>query len=332
MNIPCENPCVVCPEIPLGAEGIFPNPNSEANPFANFSSEKPDVNIFPGNPFPPIIDGPPLGFIATGCVGVCISFISQEEANLCATRQAVLCPPFQPPPPPPPPPGNQPEPPFPPAQVFASTAQQCASMCPDGTQFVFTVAAGKFLEFNQQLANDKAFSYACSKAYDNQLCFGTLFPTQGCKDESMSSSVTVSSVGSRPVTFAIIDGALPPGMFMQTSTNGTTALFSGSPSSVGSYAFTLQAVDSLGNSKTKLFVITVIEIATPAPTLPPATMNDPYSTQLTSAGPVGASPTWTIAGGSLPPGLTLNSTTGEISGTPTTAGIFIFNVRLTPSN
>jgi uncharacterized repeat protein (TIGR01451 family) len=41
--------------------------------------------------------------------------------------------------------------------------------------------------------------------------------------------------------------------------------------------------------------------------------------------------TWSVANGSLPPGLSLNSSTGVISGTPTTAGNYAFTVQVADS-
>ena len=66
------------------------------------------------------------------------------------------------------------------------------------------------------------------------------------------------------------------------------------------------------------------------PTLPEALVATPYShtvTTLRGTAPV----TFSVIGGSLPPGLTLNSS-GLLSGTPTTAGLFSFTVRATDAN
>jgi large repetitive protein len=47
----------------------------------------------------------------------------------------------------------------------------------------------------------------------------------------------------------------------------------------------------------------------------------------------GATPyTWSLASGALPAGLSLNAATGEISGTPTTAGTANFTVQVTGAN
>ncbi|AEG02763.1 putative Ig domain-containing protein [Methylomonas methanica] len=66
---------------------------------------------------------------------------------------------------------------------------------------------------------------------------------------------------------------------------------------------------------------------TTAMILAQATLNQPYSTTL--AGNGGTQPyTWSVISGSLPDGLTLNGTTGQISGTPTQRGAFNFVYRV----
>ncbi len=54
----------------------------------------------------------------------------------------------------------------------------------------------------------------------------------------------------------------------------------------------------------------------------------PYSQTLTTSG--GTAPlSYAIVGGTLTPGLTLNPSTGIISGTPTTSGVASFTVKVT---
>ena len=61
-------------------------------------------------------------------------------------------------------------------------------------------------------------------------------------------------------------------------------------------------------------------------TLPSGNTGSSYSSQITATGQ--GTITFTLNGGSLPPGLSMG-TTGLISGTPTTAGIYNFTVRAT---
>jgi hypothetical protein len=62
--------------------------------------------------------------------------------------------------------------------------------------------------------------------------------------------------------------------------------------------------------------------------LPGGRVNIPYSVTLQGSG--GVQPyRWAIVSGALPPGLSLNTTTGVISGTTTRQGNFTVTIRLT---
>jgi hypothetical protein len=62
--------------------------------------------------------------------------------------------------------------------------------------------------------------------------------------------------------------------------------------------------------------------------LPPTTTGASYDSTLSASGAWGAY-SWSLASGNLPAGLSLNSQTGVISGTPTTAGTSTFTVEAT---
>ena len=66
--------------------------------------------------------------------------------------------------------------------------------------------------------------------------------------------------------------------------------------------------------------------------LPPMYVGQAFSHQFAVTGgqtPYGA---WSVMGGALPPGLTLNATTGVLSGTPSTAGPYEFTVGIPDAN
>ena len=68
-------------------------------------------------------------------------------------------------------------------------------------------------------------------------------------------------------------------------------------------------------------------ITTTSP-LPQATINTPYTYNLNATGGTGTY-TWSLAGGSLPMGITLNTMTSFVMGTPTQAGTFNFTAKVT---
>lgn len=110
-------------------------------------------------------------------------------------------------------------------------------------------------------------------------------------------------------------GALPPGL----SSNASTGDISGIPSQPGSFNFTLRVTDQIPQFDEQNFTITITSPAPPLITGPSSlragTVNQPYpDTQLTATG--GVQPySWSV-NPALPNGLTLNPSSGVITGTP----------------
>jgi len=70
----------------------------------------------------------------------------------------------------------------------------------------------------------------------------------------------------------------------------------------------------------------IAQIGPPQPTpLPNAQVGVFYSSSVISAQCLAAQCTYSVTGGNLPPGLTLNTSSGVISGTPVTSGAFVFS-------
>ncbi|HXL20973.1 MAG TPA: putative Ig domain-containing protein [Candidatus Dormibacteraeota bacterium] len=145
------------------------------------------------------------------------------------------------------------------------------------------------------------------------------------------SATLVSSGGVNPVTWSVTGGALPTGLTLNASTGAIT----GSPTAAGPFNFTVQAADSGTPQQkvTKALSITIVQqLAITNTTLPTGSVTSLYAVTLQTSG---GTPTvsWAMTLGSLPPGLNLNSATGAISGTPTTAAgsPFTFTVQATDS-
>ena len=271
-TFPCDNPCPVCTPGPGGGVG----PVDPANPFINLSSETPDVDEFFGRRYTPggSYPLPPLGstWYAVGCIGFCVSTISQEDANLCAQRQEVLCSATNWPQPNPNFPDHPDEPPLEPREVFYNQAQIATLQCPDGTPYSFTVAAGIFNSFNQEAANLMAYTYALHQGASQRVCLGSLTPVRTCSGAVYAGNIT--AVGFGRTTFVVSSGMLPDGLV--ASQNNTTLFIDGTPTTPGDYAFNVTGTTINGVSQTKTYSITVFGISTESP-LPNAQVGHPYS-------------------------------------------------------
>lgn len=129
--------------------------------------------------------------------------------------------------------------------------------------------------------------------------------------------------GEQPYTWAITSGTLPTGLTL--SSNGA---LTGIPLQNGVFPFTVQVTDAFNDTASANLSLTVaigpLVVLTTA--LPNGTQNVPYSATLLAAG--GFPPyTWSLTAGALPDGLTLDPSSGTISGTPTTIGIQNFTVQ-----
>jgi hypothetical protein len=139
---------------------------------------------------------------------------------------------------------------------------------------------------------------------------------------------TLSVNGSQaPNTWSIAAGSLPPGI----SLGGSTGALTGTPTTAGTYSFTVRVVDGKGDTDTAALSIVVA----PAPLvittagLPNGALGAQYSQTLAATGGSGGYQ-WSRTGGSLPAGLSL-SAGGAVTGTPTAAGVSSFTVRVADS-
>ncbi|MBZ5728150.1 MAG: putative Ig domain-containing protein [Acidobacteriia bacterium] len=137
---------------------------------------------------------------------------------------------------------------------------------------------------------------------------------------SLSFNVTGGTPG---YSFAIVSGALPPGLTL--SAGGT---LSGTPTTAGQFAFGLRVTDSAGVLATRDFSLAVTPAALSIATTSPLTTGQvgvTYAVQFSATG--GTPPySWTATG--VPAGLAL-SAAGLLSGAPTASGTFTIAVTAT---
>ena len=145
---------------------------------------------------------------------------------------------------------------------------------------------------------------------------------------SVSYSEQLTATGSTPITWRIVGGALPAGLSLTNS-----GAITGTPTTAGTFTFTVIAENSAGSDRKELSITIRTDsgntgikpdiIATY--TLKNATVGVWYSVSLYAEGTRAIS--WRITEGSLPAGLTLNTSDGTITGTPRGTGQYTFTVE-----
>jgi uncharacterized repeat protein (TIGR01451 family) len=118
----------------------------------------------------------------------------------------------------------------------------------------------------------------------------------------------------------LVGTSLPPGLTLSAA-----GVISGTPTTAGTFSFTVEASNGVNPTALLESTITVNQAPAISGTPPGGTVGQVYSFTYDVTG--APAPTVTLlAGTSLPPGLAL-SAAGVISGTPTTAGTFSFTVE-----
>jgi hypothetical protein len=203
-----------------------------------------------------------------------------------------------------------------------------------------TLSAGGVLSGTPTAAGFFTFTIT---ATDANLCTGTQSYTIGMScptitvnpvslpggGVTLAYSQTITATGGNPAyTFTISSGALPAGLTLAAG-----GLLSGAPTEIGIFNFTVTATDNFGCTGNRAYtiVITCVTITLNPASLPNGTVGTAYS-QTVVATPIVAPVSYGVIAGALPTGLSLNTSSGLISGTPSGPGFFNYRKLATDDN
>ena len=174
--------------------------------------------------------------------------------------------------------------------------------------------------------------YSGARAYSGTVAPGA--PTAGAASAtvaygSSANPITLNLSGGAATSVAVASAA----SHGTATASGTSITYTPTAGYGGPDSFTYTASNGVGTSTPATVTITVASptIVLAPSTVPAATVALAYSQTVTAANGTGPY-TYAISAGSLPTGLSLNTATGTLSGTPTAGGVFNFTVRATDSS
>jgi hypothetical protein len=153
--------------------------------------------------------------------------------------------------------------------------------------------------------------------------------TTGAVGTPMGIAPVTAAGGTPPYTFTLSGGSLPTGLTFDR----TSGLIVGTPQTTLSMAtFTVTVNDAVGAGSAKTFTLTITAALTTTQAVPSVVgginVPIPPTTPVVASG--GSPPYhYALSGGPLPAGMSFDTSTGAISGTPTTQAITTFTVTVT---
>lgn len=140
-------------------------------------------------------------------------------------------------------------------------------------------------------------------------------------------SVTISGTAFTGATGVTIGGNTPTGITVVSATEITATTPAHAAGATNVVVTTPNGTGTLTNG----YLYVAIAFAPPAGALPSGTVGASYSQTIAASG--GTAPyTYSVTPGSLPAGLSLNASTGVISGIPTAAGSYTPSITVTDAN
>lgn len=196
-----------------------------------------------------------------------------------------------------------------------------------GTLSGTPTAAGSYtftVQATDSASNTGSRSYTVAIAGSNTLTLSPATLPNGTRSTVYSQAIT--STGTAPFTYSIPAGSLPTGLSIASSTGA----IDGTPTVTGTFNFTVRAQDANGNFGMRAYsvVISAATITLSPSSVPGANNGVAYSQVFTATGGTGPYIYSLGMASMLPTGVTLQND-GTLSGTPTSAGTFNFNVIAT---
>jgi hypothetical protein len=207
---------------------------------------------------------------------------------------------------------------------------------------VACAAAGSLLVGTGAAAASPALAQPTS---DSMTCLGYTFANGVCNmgqaqaGQAFAGPLETSASDGTDVS---VSGTVPPGMQVPYEYNAPGTILWGTPTTAGTYTFTVSGTDYSGVPIAPMtYQITIVGNFTPppvtitdSPVLPAGTVNTNYDYVFNVSG--GSIPyTWTVLSGQLPFGLYLQSgveltqTGDELAGTPDVTGTYTFTMQVT---